>query len=67
MLSLAKPQQLYQIILSQGFGLGIGVGMLYLPGLAVIAHHFAKYRTVAMGIVMTGSSCGGVMFPIMIK
>lgn len=67
MLSLAKPQQLYQVFLAHGVGVGLALGFLFLPALALMAHHFQRRRTLAMGIVMSGSSVGGVVFPIMLK
>ncbi|QRV80924.1 major facilitator superfamily transporter [Ceratobasidium sp. AG-Ba] len=67
MLSLAKENQYYQVFLPQAVGLGIGVGLLFLPSLGVISHHFSKRRSFATGIVTTGTSCGGVIFPIMLN
>ncbi|CCA72637.1 related to Monocarboxylate transporter [Serendipita indica DSM 11827] len=63
MLSLAKPQQMYQVFLTHGIGMGLSLGVLYLPGVAVVSHHFQRRRTFAMGIVMSGSSCGSLLFP----
>lgn len=65
MLSLADPSKYYQIFLSQGLGIGLGCGMMFLPALSVQAHHWSKYRAMAMGIVLTGTSVGGIIFPIM--
>lgn len=62
MVSLA--QDYYNIFLSQGVALGIGLGTLFLPSVGVISHHFAKRRALATGIVVSGSSCGGVVFPV---
>jgi hypothetical protein len=44
MLSLADINHYYQLILSQGFGMGIGSGMLFMPALAIQAHHWRKNR-----------------------
>ncbi|KAG1888571.1 hypothetical protein F4604DRAFT_958936 [Suillus subluteus] len=54
MLSLSKPDQYYQIFLSQGLGLGIALGLLYIPSVAVISHHFRRKRTLVMAFVATG-------------
>lgn len=54
MVSLAHPDKYYQVYLSQGVGLGIGAGLLYVPALAVQAHHWRKRRAFAMGVVVTG-------------
>ncbi|KAH6666085.1 major facilitator superfamily domain-containing protein [Halenospora varia] len=57
MASLAKTY--YQFILSQGVCSAIA--------LACISTWFSKKRGAAMGIMVTGSSVGGVIFPIMIS
>ncbi|CCT72380.1 related to monocarboxylate transporter 2 [Fusarium fujikuroi] len=64
MASLAKTY--YQFLLSQGVCSAIGVACLYSPALACISTWFLKRRGAAMGIMATGSSVGGVIFPIMI-
>ncbi|POR35487.1 hypothetical protein TPAR_04325 [Tolypocladium paradoxum] len=65
MASMAKTY--YQFILSQGVCSAIGVACLYSPALASISTWFDKKRGAAMGIMATGSSVGGVIFPIMIS
>ncbi|KAK0503643.1 major facilitator superfamily domain-containing protein [Armillaria luteobubalina] len=62
MLSLAKEGQYYQVFLSQGLGMGIGTGIMYTPTSSVVAHHFKKRRSIAMGIITTGSAIGGFFF-----
>ncbi|EJD00252.1 MFS general substrate transporter [Fomitiporia mediterranea MF3/22] len=67
MLSLSHPQNYYQVFLSQGLGLGIAMGMTYIPTMGVIAHHFQRRRTIALGIVASGTSVGGIVHPIMLN
>ena len=67
MLSLSQPQQFYQVFLTQGLGAGISLAFLFLPSLSVLSHHFARKRALAMGIATSGSSAGGVVFPILIN
>ncbi|KAK7058113.1 MFS general substrate transporter [Favolaschia claudopus] len=67
MLSLCKPQQLYQIFLAQGLGVGIGSGAMYVPSIAVVSHYFQRRRALAMAIVATGSSLGAVIHPVMLN
>lgn len=55
MVSLADPDKYYQVYLSQGLGMGIGAGLLYLPAVAIQAHHWRARRALAMGIVVTGT------------
>ncbi|KAF8990292.1 MFS general substrate transporter [Cyathus striatus] len=66
MVSIAHHDQYYQVFLSQAIGMGIGAGLLYVPALAIQAHYWQKRRAIAMGIVLLGSSTGGVIFPIML-
>ncbi|KAJ3804240.1 MFS general substrate transporter [Lentinula aff. lateritia] len=64
MLSLAKPLQYYQIFLSQGLGMGIGLGLTFIPTISITVHHFHRRRGLASGIALSGSSIGGMIFPI---
>ncbi|KAF7303596.1 MFS general substrate transporter [Mycena indigotica] len=68
MLSLAQPNQLYQILLAQGIANGVGAGMTYIPCIAVVSQHFSpKRRALAMTIIASGSSLGAVVHPIMLN
>ncbi|KAF5356726.1 hypothetical protein D9757_012533 [Collybiopsis confluens] len=67
MLSLAVPHHYYQNFLAQGVGMGMGMGILFLPTLSVSAHYFKKKRGLVMGILLTGSSVGAVVYPIMVN
>jgi len=62
MLSLAKPHHYYQVVLSQGLGMGTGVGLIYLPTSAVVSQHFKHGKAFAMGLVGSGGSLGAVVF-----
>ncbi|KZT61339.1 MFS general substrate transporter [Calocera cornea HHB12733] len=66
-LSAAQNGQFYQFFLSQGLGQGIAMGLIYLPSMAVINHHFAKRRAFAVGILFTGTGIGGVIIPILVN
>ncbi|KAJ7203682.1 major facilitator superfamily domain-containing protein [Mycena haematopus] len=65
MLSLCQQGQYYQVFLAQGLGMGIGLGFTYLPSVSVVVHHFKHHSWLASGIVMSGSSVGATVFPIM--
>jgi MCP family monocarboxylic acid transporter-like MFS transporter 10 len=67
MLSLTHEGQIYQLFLAQGIGAGISLGFLFLPAIGIIAHHFRRCRSFAMGIVVSGGSCGGLVFPVMLN
>ncbi|KAJ7320875.1 MFS general substrate transporter [Mycena albidolilacea] len=64
MLSLAKPGQYYQIFLAQAVGMGLGLGLTFVPTLGIVVHHFRRKRGLASGIALSGSSIGATIFPI---
>lgn len=57
----------YQLILSQGLCSAIGLCAVYQPPFTSIPTWFERKRGLAYGIASTGSSIGGVIFPIMIS
>lgn len=56
MLSLVQPHHYYQNLLAQGVGMGIGMGIMFLPSLTLTSHYFRARRSLAMGIVLAGDS-----------
>ncbi|KAJ6460691.1 MFS general substrate transporter [Mycena vitilis] len=67
LLSLARPHHYYQNFLAQAIGMGIGMGIIFLPSLSIVAHYFKRRRAVAIGAVLSGSSIGAVIYPLMIN
>ncbi|KAG9311920.1 MFS general substrate transporter [Chiua virens] len=67
MLSLVQPGQYYQVFLAQGLMSGIGQGLMYVPCLAILSHHFKRQSTAMMAIVASGASLGGTVHPIMLN
>ncbi|ORY12331.1 major facilitator superfamily transporter [Clohesyomyces aquaticus] len=65
MTSLCKTH--WQILLAQGVCVGTGSGILAFTSAAVIPHYFTKRRMLAAGIVSTGSSVAGVVYPLMMR
>lgn len=55
----------YQIMLAQGICVGLGTGFLFMPAVALLPQYFKKKRSLANGIAASGSSIGGVLYPIM--
>lgn len=47
--------------------MGIGVGMTFLPSIGVISQHFKAYRALVIGIAASGTSAGGIVFPVMLN
>lgn len=69
MLSLADPTKYYQLLLSQGIGVGIASGALLVPALSIQSHHWRRKRSLVMGIVLCGivhaltlNSCDAQLF-----
>jgi MFS family permease len=65
MLSLCTTY--YQIFLAQGVGLGIAMGLLFNLAVGIPTHWFKRRRATALGVSATGSSIGGVIFPILLQ
>ncbi|KAK6085965.1 Riboflavin transporter MCH5-like protein 1 [Seiridium cupressi] len=65
MLSLCKTY--WQVMLVQGVLMGIVMGFPQIPVFASISHWFDRKRAAAFGIVVSGSSIGGVVIPIAIS
>jgi predicted MFS family arabinose efflux permease len=65
MISLCKAY--YQFFLTEGFLLGVGIAFLFCPAMATVPLHFKANRGLALGIVISGSSLGGVIWPIALK
>ncbi|TVY75623.1 Aspyridones efflux protein apdF [Lachnellula suecica] len=62
MTSLCK--EYWQFMLAQGVLMGVCIGLLLFPAMAAVMQFFDKKRAAALGLVVSGSSIGGVIFPI---
>jgi len=62
MLSLAH--EYWQVLLAQAFCVGIGCGMLFIPSVAILNTYFTTRIGMAVGLAASGSSLGGVIYPI---
>ncbi|KAF6227087.1 hypothetical protein HO133_008528 [Letharia lupina] len=56
----------YQLLLSQAICSPIGASMVFYPAFTCASTWFFEKRGAALGLVVAGSSLGGVIFPIMI-
>ncbi|KAL2867851.1 MCT family MFS transporter [Aspergillus lucknowensis] len=57
----------YQIFLAQGLCLGVGSGCLFTPSISLVGTYFSTRRGLATGIAASGSSVGGIIFPVLIR
>ncbi|KAL2126378.1 hypothetical protein VTI74DRAFT_1088 [Chaetomium olivicolor] len=62
MTSICK--EYWQFMLAQGVVTGFGMSMLQVPAFAAVSQYFNKKRAAALGLVVSGSSIGGIVFPI---
>jgi len=64
MLSLCT--EYWQAMLAQALCVGIGMGCLFIPSVAILSTYFTKKLAFATGIAASGSSLGGVLYPIIL-
>ncbi|EAW08219.1 MCT family MFS transporter [Aspergillus clavatus NRRL 1] len=57
--------QYWHLILSQGICIGLAAGCLFVPSVAILPQYFKRKRGLANGLAASGSSIGGVVYPIM--
>ncbi|KAL8934070.1 MAG: hypothetical protein Q9211_005421 [Gyalolechia sp. 1 TL-2023] len=59
--------QYYQLLLSQGICVGLGMGILYMPGLSIPASYFKDKKPLAVAIIASGAGSGGLVYPAMVQ
>ncbi|KAI0466780.1 major facilitator superfamily domain-containing protein [Xylaria cf. heliscus] len=64
LLLLSFSHQYWHVILAQGFLIGIGGGLVYVPAISIVTHHFSTRPALALGLAATGSAIGGIIWPI---
>ena len=62
MTSICK--EYWQFVLAQGICTGIGNGALFVPSIAILPQYFTTKKALANGLAASGSSLGGVIYPI---
>lgn len=62
MLSLCHSY--WQVFLAQAVCIGLGAGCLFVPSVAILSTYFNTRIATAMGLAASGSSLGGVIYPI---
>lgn len=59
--------RIWQLYLTQGFLVGLGVGFTYIPSIAILSQWFDRRRSLANGISAAGSGIGGVLFAFLVR
>ncbi|KAJ5802810.1 uncharacterized protein N7503_005260 [Penicillium pulvis] len=60
-------EYIWEFELTHGVLVGIGTCMAYVPTMSVCPTWFNKRRGLAMGIVISGSACGGMVWPPVLR
>lgn len=66
-LTASFATEYWQLFLSQGVCIGLGMGCLFCPVMAVLSTYFQRKRNLAIGIAISGSATGGVIYPLMVR
>lgn len=64
---LSLTHTFWQALLAQGFVIGIGGGCLFVPAVAIMPTYFSTRIGLAIGLAASGSSTGGIIYPIMFE
>lgn len=64
MLSLAT--RYWEVVLAQGFCVGLGAGLMFTPSVTVLQSYFSTKIGLASGLAAAGSSLGGIIYPIVL-
>ncbi|PQE14723.1 monocarboxylate permease protein [Rutstroemia sp. NJR-2017a BBW] len=57
----------YQVLLAQGIFSSIGASAIYNAGIVCVSIYFKANRAFALGIISSGSSLGGIVYPILMN
>lgn len=56
--------RIWELYLSQGVLLGLGLGFIFVPSTPILSQWFSKRRSLVVGISSAGSGVGGIMFSL---
>ena len=57
--------QYWQLFVAQGICQGIGNGLVFTPTIGLVSTYFARKRSLALAVMLSGSVTGGIVFPLM--
>ncbi|OLN86143.1 putative transporter MCH4-like protein 7 [Colletotrichum chlorophyti] len=66
-LAASLATEYWQLFLAQGLCVGLGMGGLFCPVMAVLSTYFKRRRNLAIGIAISGSATGGMVYPVMAR
>jgi MFS family permease len=67
LLSIVGEEQFGGTFACQSLGMGIGMGLVFVPTAIVPLSYFKRQRGLAVGIAMSGATFGGMIFPAALR
>ncbi|KZT52082.1 MFS general substrate transporter [Calocera cornea HHB12733] len=66
-IAAAFARTFWELLLSQGIAMGLGVGLIFIPLLPILSQWFNKRRAIALGLATGGSGGGSLVFSIVTR
>ena len=63
LLFAAMTQRLWQVYFTYSLGIGLGIGIIYVPSVSAVQHWFVQQRGFASGLAVAGIGLGTLMMP----
>lgn len=57
----------WHLFLAQGILTGLGNGLVFCPTISIVSTYFSKKKSLALGLVASGTATGGLVFPIIVQ
>ncbi|CAL8577125.1 hypothetical protein XPA_002971 [Xanthoria parietina] len=67
MMMTSLASRYWEIFLAQGLCVGLGLGCLYVPSVAIVSTYFSTKRALAVGLTSAGGSLSGILYPIIFR
>ncbi|EMR08291.1 hypothetical protein PNEG_03136 [Pneumocystis murina B123] len=67
MIMMSISKKYYQFFIYEALCIGIGSGCIFIPSLGIITRYFDKKLSLAAGLITSGASVGGLIFPILFE
>ena len=65
--TLSAAKSYWQLLLTQGLCTGVGGGIFFVPIMGLCSTYFSSHRGMALGIVTSGNSAGGIIYPLVVR
>jgi MFS family permease len=65
--TMSAAKNYWQLLLTHGICTGVGGGIFFVPIMSLVSTYFAKRRGIAIGLVTTGNSVGGIVYPAVVR